>query len=100
MRESVIYQEIYEDGMQAGIERGIQEGLQAGIQQGLQEAAVSFVTRQLTRRVGALSPELDEQIRSLSLESLEDLGEALLDFTGVEDLVAWLRDNESDRSNE
>jgi len=81
MRESVIYQEIHE------------EGLLEGIQQGQKREAVSFVMRQLTRRVGELSPELEAQIQSLSVETLEDLGEALLDFTGVEDLVSWLGDN-------
>ena len=93
MRESVIYQEIYQDGLQEGIQRGIQEGLQEGQRSGL----IPFVTRQLTRRVGVLSPELQEQLQSLSVESLEDLGEALLEFTEVEDLVAWLSDNGSDK---
>ncbi|MDJ1183971.1 Rpn family recombination-promoting nuclease/putative transposase [Roseofilum casamattae] len=99
MRESVIYQEIYQDGRQEGIQQGLQEGLLEGIQQGQRREAVSFVTRQLTRRVGALSLELQEQFQSLSLESLEDLGEALLDFTDVDDLVGWLRDREGDRTN-
>jgi predicted transposase YdaD len=85
MRESVIYQEIHEEGLL--------EGIQRGIQQGQKREAVSFVMRQLTRRVGELSPELEAQIQSLSVETLEDLGEALLDFTGVEDLVSWLGDN-------
>ena len=74
MRESVIYQEIHE------------EGLLEGVQRGQKREAISFVTRLLTRRVGKLSPELQAQIQSLSVETLEDLGEALLDFTGVEDL--------------
>ncbi len=78
MRESVIYQEIYQDGLQEGIQR-----------------EASLITRQLTRRVGELSPELKAQIQSLSVEVLEDLGEALIDFTGVEDLVSWLAERHS-----
>jgi Domain of unknown function (DUF4351) len=31
-----------------------------------------------------------DRIRALSVEQAEALGEALLDFRGVEDLVAWL----------
>jgi Domain of unknown function (DUF4351) len=31
-----------------------------------------------------------DRIKTLSVEQVEDLGEALLDFHGVEDLVAWL----------
>ncbi|MBP0008744.1 MULTISPECIES: DUF4351 domain-containing protein [unclassified Roseofilum] len=80
MRESVIYQEIHEEGLLEGIQRGLQR-------------EISLVTRLLTRRVGELSPELEAQIQSLSVETLEDLGEALLDFTGVEDLVSWLGDH-------
>ncbi|MDJ1170729.1 Rpn family recombination-promoting nuclease/putative transposase [Roseofilum sp. BLCC_M154] len=93
MRESVIYQEIHEEGLLEGIQRGIQQGIQRGIQQGIQRGVqreASLVIRLLTRRVGALSPEMEAQIQSLSVETLEDLGEALLDFTEVEDLVSWL----------
>jgi len=82
MRESVIYQEIREDGLL--------EGLQQGLQQGRQREAMSFVTRQLTRRVGAIAPEIQEQIQTLSVEELENLGEALLDFSEVTDLENWL----------
>ncbi len=82
MRESVIYQEIHEDG--------VQEGLQEGIQEGKQLEARSFVTRLLTRRLGAIAPPLQEQIQTLSLEQLENLGEALLDFSEETDLVNWL----------
>ncbi|MDJ1180921.1 DUF4351 domain-containing protein, partial [Roseofilum sp. BLCC_M91] len=82
MRESVIYQEIHEEGLLEGIQRGVQR-------------EASLVIRLLTRRVGELSPELEAQIQSLSVETLEDLGEALLDFTGVEDLVSWLAECQS-----
>ncbi len=39
---------------------------------------------------GTVSPELQSQIQELSLAQLEDLGEALLDFTTQADLVNWL----------
>ncbi|MBP0011400.1 DUF4351 domain-containing protein, partial [Roseofilum sp. Belize Diploria] len=90
MRESVIYQEIHEEGLLEGIQQGIQQGIQRGLQR-----EISLVTRLLTRRVGVLSPELQAQIQALSVETLEDLGEALLDFTGVEDLVSWLAERQS-----
>lgn len=50
----------------------------------------TLIVRQLHRRVGAISLQLQERIQSLPLEKLEDLGEALLDFTGIGDLTAWL----------
>jgi predicted transposase/invertase (TIGR01784 family) len=85
MRESVIYQEIREDGLK----EGLKEGLQQGLQQGLQREALSFVSRQLTRRLGTIAPEMPEQIQALSLEELENLGEALLDFSSAADLTNW-----------
>ncbi len=45
--------------------------------------------------MGELSPELQERIRSLSLNQLETLGEALLDFTAMKDLLNWLQTNQS-----
>jgi hypothetical protein len=64
--------------------------MREGIQTGKQQEAVLLIMRQLNRRCGALSPQLQERVTSLSVPQLEDLGEALLDFTGVDDLVAWL----------
>jgi predicted transposase/invertase (TIGR01784 family) len=81
MRESVIYQEIHEDGLK--------EGLQQGLQQGFKREALSFVSRQLTRRLGMIAPQMQEQIQALSLEELENLGEALLDFSSAADLTNW-----------
>jgi hypothetical protein len=40
-----------------------------------------------------MSIELQEIVKSLSLERLEDLGEALLDFTNLTDLETWLSQN-------
>jgi predicted transposase YdaD len=65
-----------------GFERGCQAGRQAGER--------SLVVRQLTRRVGALPEDLQSQVEALPLDQLEELGEALLDFTGLADLVDWL----------
>ena len=87
MRESVIYQEI----IQEGVEQGLRQGLQRGLQQGKREEALSYTTRLLTRRIGAITPQLQSQIQELTIVQLEELGEALLDFTDASNLVAWLR---------
>ena len=52
--------------------------------------SANLVLRQLNRRIGGISAELSANIQSLSLENLENLGEALLDFQSVEDLEQWL----------
>ncbi|HLO48377.1 MAG TPA: DUF4351 domain-containing protein [Kamptonema sp.] len=86
MRESVTYQAILEEGL----ERGVQQGVQQGIPQGKQEEALSLIMRLLNRRLGAIAPDLQTQIRSLSLTELEELAEALLDFSQLTDLTTWL----------
>ncbi|MBW4551844.1 MAG: DUF4351 domain-containing protein [Aphanocapsa sp. GSE-SYN-MK-11-07L] len=61
-------------------------------QRGRQEEGRSLILRQLTRRFGALPVELRTQIEALSLPQLEALGDALLDFSELTDLVNWLSD--------
>jgi hypothetical protein len=53
-----------------------------------------LITRQLTRRLGEVDPSLSDRIWRLSTEQLEALGIALLDFSEVADLVAWLQQQE------
>ncbi|MGL4378404.1 MAG: DUF4351 domain-containing protein [Microcoleaceae cyanobacterium] len=70
------------------MERGITQGLRQGI-----EREIALVLRQVNRRLGGLNPSLEAQIRDLSIEQVEDLGEALLDFQTEADLVNWLNRN-------
>jgi hypothetical protein len=65
--------------------------MEEGIQKGKQEEALALVLRQLRRRLGTWDTALEEQMRRLSLAELEELGEALLDFTQITDVVAWLQ---------
>ena len=64
-------------------------GLQEGRQEGRQEQAANLVLRQLTRRLGVLPSEQVNRIQGLSVPLLEELGEALLDFTVMADLEDW-----------
>ena len=86
MRESVIYQDI--------LQRGLQQGRKEGKQEGRQEGEVALILRLLKRRVGEIDPMLQEQIRGLSTLALEELAEALLDFSNVADLMAWFAQQE------
>lgn len=61
-------------------------------QEAMLEEGQSLILRQLTRRIGDVAPELRSQIQALSLDQIEALGEALLDFTDPADLVDWLRE--------
>ncbi len=73
MQESVIYQEI--------------------LQKGLQQGELAVVVRLLTRRLGTIPDQVRSLIQALPLPQLENLAIALLDFTNVNDLVAWLEAN-------
>jgi len=55
-----------------------------------QEGEQDLIIRLLNRRFGEIDASLIEQIRGLSIERLEGLVEALLDFSVVADLEAWL----------
>ncbi|MBD2328182.1 Rpn family recombination-promoting nuclease/putative transposase [Alkalinema sp. FACHB-956] len=52
--------------------------------------ARSLLLRQLTRKVGSINDRTLDLINSLSIEQLESLGEALLDFGSIDDLSNWL----------
>ena len=80
-----------------GIERkGIEKGKQEGRAEGKQEEAATLILRLLKRRVGEIGGELEQQVSAMPLEKLEELGEALLDFTEANDLQNWLGKNKPD----
>ena len=66
MRESVVFQDILKQGV------------------------LAMIYRQLPRRIGPVAIELQQRLLQLSVSQLEELGEALLDFSRPEDLIAWL----------
>ena len=76
---------VYQDAKAEGKAEGVNEGRQAEGQ--------SLILRQLSRRFGILPPEVSAAVIALPLAKLEDLGEALLDFTEVADLINWLQTN-------
>ena len=73
MEESVIYQDI--------------------ISKGRQKEAIKLILLLLNRRLGELAPNIISQVRGLSVEQLEELGEALLDFQTEKDLEKWLKES-------
>ena len=79
MQESVIYQDIFQKGEQRGRQQGEQR----------------TVIRQLNRRFVEMDLSLLNRVRMLTVEKLDDLAEALLDFSEVADLVTWLNQHEN-----
>jgi predicted transposase YdaD len=82
MRLSALYIKKIREAQQVGEARGRQEGRT--------EEGQALILRQLTRRVGNVPMEAESRVKALPLERLEELGEALLDFTQIGDLLAWL----------
>ncbi|NER24918.1 MAG: DUF4351 domain-containing protein [Symploca sp. SIO1C2] len=73
--------------------RVYQEGLETGNEQGREQEGQTLVLKLLSRKVGKLPPKLESQVKALSLEGLEELAEALLDFSTLDDLSAWLQNH-------
>jgi hypothetical protein len=117
MRESVIYQELWEEA-RAGAREEVRQEIRQEVQQEIrqevrQEEARLFVLRLLERKLdlafsqkskapeqapaGQLLPALESppewmqsRLHALTLDQLEDLGEALLNFSTLADLATWL----------
>jgi len=64
--------------------------MEQGIERGAAREAKSLVLRLLNRRLGEVPESLRMRLDTLTLPQLEALGEALLDFTELADLEAWL----------
>jgi predicted transposase/invertase (TIGR01784 family) len=82
LRQTRVYQEALEEGIAQGEQRGRAEGRT--------EEARSLVLRQLTHKFGSIPSDIEAQIQTLALPQIEVLGEALLDFIQLADLIAWL----------
>jgi heme oxygenase len=65
-----------------------------GYDRGKAEEAQSLILRLLNRKLGVLPDRTIDRVNKLSITRLESLGEALLDFSEIDDLTTWL-DNHS-----
>lgn len=79
---------------ESSVYQGIkQEGRVEGRLEGRLEGECALVLRLLSRKLDQVSPTLTAQVKALSSSQLENLGEALLDFSKVTDLETWLSKN-------
>ena len=93
LRKTRYYQEVREEvreELQQEVRQAVRQELQQEVRQ---EEALELIRRLLQRRLGAMNPELQEQVNLLSVAQLENLAEALLDFSNEADLVTWLDEN-------
>jgi predicted transposase/invertase (TIGR01784 family) len=80
-------------GMELQQTRVYREAREEGKTEGKAEGEISLVIKLLTHKLGNLTPRLEAQVSSLSIDRVESLGKALLDFTQVADLENWLSQN-------
>jgi predicted transposase/invertase (TIGR01784 family) len=101
-REEQVFQESVDtlegterEGIMQIVTSWMEQGIAEGIAEGRSDEALSLVRRQLTRRLrlSTLPSRIEAQVQALALPQLEALGEALLDFSSVEDLTIWLQQN-------
>lgn len=85
LKDTGFYRSVFAEGADFGRQEGRQEGRLQG--------EADLLLRQLWRRVGGLNAEQEGMIRRLPEDRLHALGEALLDFTGPDDLTRWLAQN-------
>ncbi|MGB7250430.1 MAG: DUF2887 domain-containing protein, partial [Phormidesmis sp.] len=70
--------------------RVYQEIREEALQDGRQQEAASLVFRQLSKCFGDLPEDVNASVLALPLTALEELSEALLDFSDVAELQDWL----------
>ena len=58
--------------------------------EGIHTGKETLVARQIKKRFGSLTPEITARLNTLSSDGLDDLGEAIFDFSNLEDLESWL----------
>ena len=78
------------DRMGLNKEEKVMEIVTSWMRTGMRNEAEKLVLRQLNRRFGPIEAELEQQIQALSIDRVEDLSDALLDFSDRSQLVIWL----------
>ncbi|WP_366018088.1 DUF4351 domain-containing protein [Thermanaeromonas sp.] len=61
-----------------------------GLEEGRRERAQDLIMRQLKKRLGFLSSEVEERIRCLSMEELDELAEKIFEVSRESDLRKFL----------
>jgi predicted transposase/invertase (TIGR01784 family) len=84
---------VYQDARAEGRNEGEVIGEVRGLERGRTEGEQALVLRLLTRKLGQIAPDVRARVNSLTIDRIESLGEALLDFTQMGDLLTWLDDN-------
>jgi predicted transposase/invertase (TIGR01784 family) len=77
------------EGLKAGIKQGVEQGIELEKAKNLDRQR-SRTLSSLGRSLGDIPAEVQARISQLPLEQLERLQDALMNFTDLEDAIAWL----------
>ena len=84
------YPQIFLDWEAATQERGEKIGEKRGEKIGEKKKALTIVLRLLRRQISGIDQRIEAVVTELSANQLEDLSEAVLDFSSLTDLTQWL----------
>ena len=74
---------------------GFERGIQQGRQEGRQEERRSLISLLLEQKMGQLPDGLRDRLAQLNLTQLEALAIALLNFSTLSELGAWLQSHQT-----
>ena len=89
-KEMVAFGRELDNILNAKEKRNVMELMTSWERKGRAEGELALIKRLLKRRIGAVDPAIEKKLGRLTLQRLESLAEALLDFTGPQDLDQWL----------
>ena len=83
-------QQLILEGKQVGLIEGKQVGLIEGEKRGKQVGFIEIATRLLRRRFNVVPADIALLLKQTSTEHLAEFGEAVFDFTSIDDARVWL----------
>ncbi|MUG92396.1 Rpn family recombination-promoting nuclease/putative transposase [Scytonema sp. UIC 10036] len=93
IKKTRYYEEVREEVKEEVREEVKEEVREEVKEEAKQEEALQLILRQLERRIGGVTQQLQQRMARLSVTQLENLALALLDFSNESDLLTWLQEN-------
>ncbi len=79
------------EGRKEGRAEGKAEGKTEGRKEGIVEGQANILLRLLKKKFGNIPVEMEERVKSLSMEKLQELAEAIFELETLEDVQNFLR---------
>lgn len=69
-----------EQGIRRGVKQGVEKGMEQGLEKGIEKGTFKILVKLLERRLGPLSPELEEKLEQAGLKTLNRMVDVALDI--------------------